>query len=1044
MPLVRVEVRNEYGLGLPELYKDVNKEDPKAVLDGVAVAGLVGILRQLGDLAEFAAEVFHGLQEQVMSTSSRSHKLMARVKNIEVALPPIEKAILAQRNHLHFAYTTGSHWHVRVRSEQNHFIYSDLPRFIMDSYEECRGPPRLHLLDKFDTNGPGSCLKRYSDPTFFRRTSAGSYDVNVEKVLRDKKARRRKKKRKSLRNGEVQHGAPISSRSGRTQFTSPHFDGQISPPQSVSTSDVAFKSEMGDQSNSFDSRTGSGYIECVFRPNYTAHSEEHEPKESSSPQFNMHRKHTIDSSSINEQSSIMDEDIHNSLSQDQTAPSSSCVTWDEKMEIMDRTGQEYDHDEITDTFITNFDLGTQEGGDVNFITVDHMDFHFENENMTTSVSGGNQLDDIESETDNYMDALNTIESESETDFDCQTKREVEQVSGFNNKEIEDELHELPHHSEIHLLEFESDIKPDSVSPESQSAANISSDNSASGVKPDSFSSDFYAHVQLPQLEGPSLIHEFCGNADIGNGSNLETVVSKVSSPGVKEPDLPIPESDKIISSPCESQNSPIVPSGVPPVMFWTNGGLLGLEPSKPPDFTGLNGVSQSKDETGPHSSLTNIQEGEGPRSKCSTSGHIDLEDDVSVKMQADLGFKLDQSSIHYNSSFDQAHRQGFSETSMNVQTTKAGKEDGNSSRMFEFGNRLLVNGFRRQMSLDEDSHQTFPRKTFKDKFGNGSPFVSPSSSPPLEHMKISFQPSFDTSKLKLKLPDGSNCHESSGDMFPSFQLVPEPSVSLHGVGSDSDDDTFDRSSPYMSDDDCLSENSESNSEQWESRESPKTKDHELYDALYRISTTESVSSPQIPFIEDGGEFSHSGHFDLPSFDSLKSSFKQDLVVDSDASKETTPPPPPLPPLEWRGIKPHPDVATEKQESLSEALNYTFDSKLLVSTISQQPKPAPVKYDQNIEAIACPPKSEQPDCQKLNEQKEGNQTANGKVMDEKEDFLHQIRAKSFNLRRTATARPTVTAGAPASVKVTAILEKASAIRQAVGSDDGEDDDNWSDT
>ena len=32
---------------------EANNEDPKAVLDGVAVAGLVGILRQLGDLVEY-------------------------------------------------------------------------------------------------------------------------------------------------------------------------------------------------------------------------------------------------------------------------------------------------------------------------------------------------------------------------------------------------------------------------------------------------------------------------------------------------------------------------------------------------------------------------------------------------------------------------------------------------------------------------------------------------------------------------------------------------------------------------------------------------------------------------------------------------------------------------------------------------------------------------------------------------------------------------------------------------------------------------------
>lgn len=55
MPLVRFEVRNEYGLGGRELYKEADSEEPKAVLDGVAVAGLVGILRQLGDLAELVS-----------------------------------------------------------------------------------------------------------------------------------------------------------------------------------------------------------------------------------------------------------------------------------------------------------------------------------------------------------------------------------------------------------------------------------------------------------------------------------------------------------------------------------------------------------------------------------------------------------------------------------------------------------------------------------------------------------------------------------------------------------------------------------------------------------------------------------------------------------------------------------------------------------------------------------------------------------------------------------------------------------------------------
>lgn len=55
----------------------------------------------------FAAEVFHGLQEQVMSTASRTRKLTVHVQRIEAALPPLEKAVLSQTSHIHFAYTAG-------------------------------------------------------------------------------------------------------------------------------------------------------------------------------------------------------------------------------------------------------------------------------------------------------------------------------------------------------------------------------------------------------------------------------------------------------------------------------------------------------------------------------------------------------------------------------------------------------------------------------------------------------------------------------------------------------------------------------------------------------------------------------------------------------------------------------------------------------------------------------------------------------------------------------------------------------------------------
>ena len=54
--MIRYQIRNEYGLADPEMYAapgDGEEDDPEALLEGVAMAGLVGVLRWLGDLTEW-------------------------------------------------------------------------------------------------------------------------------------------------------------------------------------------------------------------------------------------------------------------------------------------------------------------------------------------------------------------------------------------------------------------------------------------------------------------------------------------------------------------------------------------------------------------------------------------------------------------------------------------------------------------------------------------------------------------------------------------------------------------------------------------------------------------------------------------------------------------------------------------------------------------------------------------------------------------------------------------------------------------------------
>ncbi|KAK6124295.1 hypothetical protein DH2020_041952 [Rehmannia glutinosa] len=951
MPLVRVEVRNEYGLGAPEMYREANKEEPKEILEGVAVAGLVGVLRQLGDLADSVSaevskiwkgnfdpfsicciygvlvnlcqtvmvtkdgvylkphaghlpemgikhgqqqpacltEVFHGLQEEVMITSSRSHKLVSRVKRIEAALSPLEKAVLAQRSHLHFAYTAGSNWHAPIRCEQNHFLYSDLPQFILDSYEDSRDPPRLHLLDRFDPGGPGSCLKRYSDPSFFKRASEASGEASTAKVFKDQKGHNIKliicyptnpvlkleQKRRSWRkNGEVSRGASFSYQSGRMQFTQFNGGDYTSPSQPISTYNATPRSDFSEQSN-LDLRNGSRYSKDDFSPSYSVQPKEQESRDFISSPVKRHDCDYLDYNFLGGKVADACEDIQINITQERGGCSSYYVTSDEKTAIPEPTMQEDD----MESFSRKLDLETQ--GD-NAVT-------FDDQALPIFESGDIHLDDFESEVDHFMDALNTIEPVSETDIDCTRNQDIDNYSKSEDKAAEDKLPELMKHN----------LECQTSNSESNVSANSSLINSG------------FEHNPRDDIDD--------------RRSNPES--QKYS-----------PESSNVNSA-----------------TFWTNGGLLGLQPSKPPDCSVFNYL--------PQDSLSNKD------GKIVSSSH-NLEKDP-TKPDRIEGYKNIKDGLDKDSSTCQEYQE-------------VGYHLGS-----HFGKYLLL---------------------------------------------------IWTSNLENK-------------------LVPEASFTQNNVGSDSDDDTFYRSSPSLSDD-CQSHQSESNSEQWEkNRESPSSKEPLLYDSLQRISLTESVSTVsgngttghgdihensrlRFPFLENSmqnSQFRRS--FDRHSLDTLNHSFREELRNDTNSNDlATTSEHPPLPPVQWRGMKPHLDDTEDKCDVISKGSNYAFDLNHSASTISQQPKPAPLADDQILETT--------------NEQKSkkfgslnsiGRREANhGKNMDEKEDFLHQIRTKSFNLRPTVQAKPTVPSGGPSNVQVSAILEKANAIRQAVGSDDGDEDGDWSDT
>lgn len=395
MPLTRYEIRNEYSLANPDLYRAAAKDDPEGLLEGVAMAGLVGIVRQLGDLAEFAAEVFHDLHEEVLATAARGHELLIRVQQLEAELPLVEKMMVAESNYVNFAYNPGVEWHANIHNDQNHFTQGDLPRFIRNAYEDCRGPPRLFLLDKFDVAGAGACLKRYTDPSFFRMEWASSELMKAEKEQQDKKARRIKKKGRRQRNGEI-----------RDSFLAAHMQPRMHhvPSEVENTASTSIHSRI---SNSWHSSEQEG---LASKPQ----GREHQPlssrlliPEQEGPNLK------ASTNALPQDIKFKEVSVKLNAVQDFRVNEASTEPSDSKL-----SPAKFDSEKVEMAGITS-DNGVQR-----------------TDSPTDLKISEDVADDFASETDNYMDALTTMDSEAETDSEVKTIVELDGELGQNDREGE--------------------------------------------------------------------------------------------------------------------------------------------------------------------------------------------------------------------------------------------------------------------------------------------------------------------------------------------------------------------------------------------------------------------------------------------------------------------------------------------------------------------------------------------------------------------------------------------------------------------------------
>lgn len=400
MPINRYQIRNVYSLADPELYKAADKDDPEALLEGVAMAGLVGVLRQLGDLAEFAAEIFHDLHEEVMATAARGHGLLARIQQLESEFPSIERAFLSQTCHSKFFPNSGIDWHPNRQTAHNLITTGDLPRFVMDSYEECRGPPRLFLLDKFDVGGAGACLKRYTDPSVYK-VEASSYEIESAETQRDKKIRKTKKKGSRWKGGETREVSQLSHVKLHQLFLEERVqNGAIEPARLV-------KLKKRPNKLPFDLESGESYMNKLLN----------------SPEDKLVHEVPVCLSTL-----MLPSDTSNGSRLE--IPEDSMVGSDSGSAVQSSSVEKMVCGDPADSLSRNVaetqtsELLTSGPGIVSSTLeeeVDEKQISVDEEIKTDGLQNGYVSDDVASETDNYMDALATMESQLETDAELRAK-----------------------------------------------------------------------------------------------------------------------------------------------------------------------------------------------------------------------------------------------------------------------------------------------------------------------------------------------------------------------------------------------------------------------------------------------------------------------------------------------------------------------------------------------------------------------------------------------------------------------------------------------
>eukprot|EP00947_MAST-08B_sp_MAST-8B-sp1_P006246 g6246.t1 len=110
--------------------------------------------------------MFNGLYQIAKTTNKRISKAQARFDDIYSQLPRVEQQVYGATDSTVFYENDIGKFMRNDQPTQELFTPRTRDTTVLTSYNECMPPPDLRSLDEY-TPGDGSCLDKYSNPSFF-------------------------------------------------------------------------------------------------------------------------------------------------------------------------------------------------------------------------------------------------------------------------------------------------------------------------------------------------------------------------------------------------------------------------------------------------------------------------------------------------------------------------------------------------------------------------------------------------------------------------------------------------------------------------------------------------------------------------------------------------------------------------------------------------------------------------------------------------------------------------------------------------------------